>query len=115
MLLSGCCSFVPCHPATRAVGYVTDLKGQPISGATVAIYGQKQNTGSTGCFQFNTADALPFALSASASGFQTIEVPSKAGHFSIEVRLAPLGSNATGNVTWKEISAEAYANRTQCP
>lgn len=113
-LPSGCCMFMPCHPATRAVGHVTDLKDQPIKGASVKLYSTEYNTNSDGCFAFDLADAFPFQLSASATGFQGVEVPSKAGFFIIEIRMSPTNSNSSSEVLWKEIDSDDYRNIKQC-
>lgn len=112
--LSGCCMFVPCHPATRAVGYVTDLDGTPIKNATVMLYGYQSTTNGNGCFAFDVPDALPFKLSASAEGFKDVEGPSKAGFFTIYVRLAPSESSESSGIRWKEISRHEYENINKC-
>lgn len=105
---------MPCHPATRAVGYVTDLKGQPIKGATVNLYSSERQSNSEGCFAFDLADALPFRLSATAAGFKNVEVPSKAGFFIIEIKMAPAGSGFSSEVKWKEISNDEYLKAKKC-
>lgn len=101
-LLSGC------HPGTWTVGHVTDLKGQPIKGASVKLYSSEKNTNSEGCFTFEGADALPFRLSANATGFKDVEVPSKAGYFIIEIKMAPIDSNSSSEIVWKKIGLEEY-------
>ena len=112
--LSGCCMFVPCHPETRTVGYVSDENGKPIEGATIRLYGYKSITNSNGCFAFDVADALPFELSASAEGFKSITVPSKAGYFIISINLASASSNNSSVVEWKEISSNEYRSTKNC-
>jgi hypothetical protein len=107
-LLSGC------HPGTWTVGHVTDLKGQPIKGASVKLYSSEQNTNSEGCFTFEGADALPFTLSASATGFKDVVVPSKAGHFIIEIKMAPINSNSSSEVVWKKIATDDYRKTKKC-
>ncbi len=112
--ISGCCTFIPCHPATRSVGYITDLNGQPIEGATITLYGYKQITNANDCFHFNVADALPFTLSANATNFKSVEVPSKAGHYTIDVKLAPADSNDSSEISWREMSSEKYHSNKPC-
>lgn len=112
--LSGCCMFVPCHPATHAVGYVNDENGKPIEGATITLYGYKSITKSNGCFAFDVADALPFELSASAEGFKSITVPSKAGFFIISVNLASVTTSKPSEVKWKEVNSNEYRNAQKC-
>ena len=106
--------FVPCHPATRAIGHVTDMNGKPIQDATVTLYGRKTVSNTDGCFAFNMADAFPFEFSTSAAGFNSITVPSKAGFFIISVKLAPVGSSEIGEVKWKEINSHEYKNAKPC-
>ena len=106
--------FVPCHPATRAVGHVADLNGNPIKGATVTLYGYEQITNTDGCFAFNVADALPFKLSAGAPEFKNVEVVSKAGFFVIYVKLAPVDSGESSEIRWKEINSHEYQNTKPC-
>lgn len=106
--------FVPCHPATRTVGYVNDENGKPIEGAIVNLYGYKSITNANGCFAFNVADALPFELSARAEGFKSITVPSKAGHFVISINLASVSSIKPSEVEWREISSNEYKSIKKC-
>ena len=105
---------MPCHPATRAVGYVYNENGKPIEGATITLYGYKSITNANGCFSFDVADALPFELSASAEGFKSITVPSKAGFFLVNVNLASATSTKPSEVEWKEISSNEYKNTKKC-
>jgi hypothetical protein len=112
--LSACCTFVPCHPATRAVGYVNNENGKPIEGATVTLYGYKSITNANGCFAFNVADAPSFELSASADGFKSKTVPSKAGFFIVSVNLASATSTKLSEIEWKEISSNDYKILKKC-
>ena len=112
--LTGCCMFMPCHPGTWAFGSVTDFKGQPIEYATVSLYGSKQITNSEGCFNFSLADALPFTFTATATGYKSIEVPSKPGHYHVRVKLAPMDSSNSSEVIWKKISTEEYNEAKPC-
>lgn len=112
--VSSCCKFVPCHLGTRAVGYVTDSKRKPIKGAVVTLYGYEQITDANGCFAFDVADALPFKLSASAAGFKTVEVPSEAGFFDIDIKLVPVNSGEPSEVKWKEINNYESQNIKPC-
>ena len=105
---------MPCHPGTRAFGFVTDMKGEPIENATVSLYGSEQITKSKGCFNFNLADGLPFTFTATAVGYKPIEVPSKPGHYIIKVKLAPVNSNNSSEAIWKEISSEEYSKAKPC-
>ena len=114
MSLSACCTFVPCHPATHAIGYVNNENGKPIEGATVTLYGYQSITNANGCFAFNVADALPFELSASAEGYKSITVPSKEGFFIVNVNLALAISIKSSEVEWKEISSNEYKDIKKC-
>lgn len=105
---------MPCHPGTWALGSVSDTMGEPIKNATVSLYGSKQITNSEGCFKFSLADGLPFTFTAAAIGYKSIEVPSKAGHFYITVKLAALNSNNSSEVIWKEINSEEYNKAKPC-
>lgn len=112
--LTGCCMFVPCHPGTWALGSVLDTTGKPIKNATVSLYGSNQITNSEGCFKFHLADGLPFTFTATATGYKSIEVPSKPGHFYIKVKLAPMNSNNSSEVIWEEISSKKYNTAKEC-
>ena len=61
-VLTGCCAFVPCHPATSLIGAVRDANGRPVTNATVTLYGTTISTDSKGCFNLHAPDASPFTL-----------------------------------------------------
>jgi hypothetical protein len=106
--------FMPCHPGTWALGFVTDINGKPIENATVSLYGSKQITTSNGCFNFALADALPFTFTAEAIGYKPIEVPRKIGYYFISVKLVPMNSNNSSEVIWEKISRKEYSKAKPC-
>ena len=88
--LSGCCSFVPCHPAITVAGRVTAVSGEPISGAVVNLHGMTDVSDDNGCFLFNGADALPFEMLIRAQGFEPLRVDIEAGSYqALVVLVAP--------------------------
>jgi hypothetical protein len=112
--LSGCCSFVPCHPGTKAIGHVTNLNGRPIEGAVVTLYGSEEVTDAEGCFRFELADALPFVLTVTASDYKRLEVHRKIGTYNITVNLAPINSAESSSITWTELGSYEYGKMKGC-
>ena len=92
----------------------TDIKGNPIEGAAITLYGYEQITNKNGCFHFDVADALPFTLSVNIKGYKALEVPANAGYFEIKINLAPSGSEKSSEITWKEINSDRYKNIKKC-
>ena len=107
-LLTGCCSFTPCHFGTKIVGSVTDVNGEPITGAQGSLYGRKFISKAGGCISIEAPDALPFTLAFTAQGYVPIEVPAKPGFYIVRVKLAPAGSTLSGQVVSEELTEREY-------
>jgi hypothetical protein len=112
--LSGCCAFVPCHPATSLVGTVRDVDGQPIAHAAVTLYGTTSTTDPNGCFNIHLADALPFTLSVTAKGYKAAEIGAQAGFYRVSAKLALSQSQAQSQIEWVSISSSEYRSSTPC-
>ena len=108
---------MPCHPGSYMYGVVTDgISGQPISNAAVRLYHYQTQTAPSGCFALGGADALPFELGISASGYKSVVVTAVPGSFKVAVTLEPVGNSTKSSATLSDISPEKYAELSQgCP
>ena len=87
---------------TEVVGYVKDINGKPIINATVTLYGSPVKTDAHGCFYFNKADALPFELAATASGYNPVKAEAQWGKFKVRVTLARDKQNEQSTIIWEK-------------
>lgn len=111
LVLTGCCYFFPCHPATYIAGTVTDaVSHQPIADAAVQLYFYETHTMHAGCFALGGADAQPFEFSVSAHGYKPITVRPKPGSYRATVTLRPEQTAGPSNVNFQAISPERYAD-----
>jgi hypothetical protein len=117
LLLSGCCYFAPCHPATYTAGMVIDsVSKQAIPKATVRLYYYETHTGPSGCFAIGGADALPFEFSVSARGYKPLVVKAVPGFYRATVSLMPEGSGDESVSESEEISHDRYIELSSgCP
>ena len=112
--ITGCCAFVPCHPATSLVGAVLNSDGLPVANANVALYGTKSTTDSKGCFNMQVADALPFTFAVTAQGYKSAEIEAKPGFYNVQTKLAPTQSAEKSQIEWVSISSAEYRSFTPC-
>lgn len=108
LVLSGCCAFVPCHPATALVGTVVSPEGTPVASAQINLYGSKLATNSGGCFKARLADALPFTFVVAAPGYKAVQVAAKSGFYRTSVVLFPEQAAQSSRVDWFLLSAKEY-------
>lgn len=112
--LTGCCAFVPCHPATSVVGTVRDANGRPVAHATVTLYCTTISTDSKGCFSLHAPDALPFTFTVAAADYKSAPVEAKAGFYRVSASLAPTQSQDQSQVEWVSIPPNEYDSSTPC-
>jgi hypothetical protein len=87
--ISGCCAFMPCHPAVSVSGRVTTTSGEPISGAAITLHGMSGIADANGCFILHGPDALPFEIHFDAQGFKPVRTDVKAGSYQAQAVMAP--------------------------
>ncbi len=108
------CVFGPGHPRTWIYGVVSTPHAVAVSGATISLYSGRTASSANGCFKLQLPSALPLALSVSAPGYKSIEVPAKFGFYRVEVMLEGADSLNPSSVTWIETSESEVGNAT-CP
>jgi hypothetical protein len=109
LALSGCCYFMPCHPATYIAGTVTDaVSHQPVSNAAVRLYGYKARTTPSGCFALGGADALPFEFGVSAPGYKPTIIKAVPGWYWATVELVPEDRPGASKSGRDELSQDRY-------
>jgi hypothetical protein len=99
---------MPCHFGTYIVGTISDIKGEPITGALGKLYGREFFSKTGGCISIAASDGHPFTLAFSAPGYIPVEGPTKPGYYKIRAKLAPVGSSSSGEIVWEEISEREY-------
>ncbi|RIX43463.1 MAG: carboxypeptidase regulatory-like domain-containing protein [Rhodocyclales bacterium GT-UBC] len=112
--LTGCCAFVPCHPATSLVGAVLNSDGLPVANANVALYGTNSTTDSNGCFSMHVAAALPLTFAVTAQGYKSAEIVAKPGFYNVQTKLVPTLSPEKSQIEWVSISPAEYRSLTPC-
>tara|TARA_B100000614_G_scaffold196189_1_gene177475 strand:+ start:46 stop:438 length:393 start_codon:yes stop_codon:yes gene_type:complete len=114
LLLSGCCYFVPCHPATYITGVVIDgVSNQAIPEAAVRLYYYQTHTTSMGCFSIGGADAPPFEFGVSAPGYKPVVVKAVRGFYRAKVVLMPESSVGESTSNFIEISHNQFTELSQ--
>jgi hypothetical protein len=76
MLLPGCCTFMPCHSSTVIAGRVTDVSGEPVSGASVRINDRPNRiTNEKGCFLLDVYHHVyaQLEIRVDANGFKSLQ------------------------------------------
>lgn len=107
--LGGCCSLVPCHPATYITGTVRDaVSKQVIPGAEVRLYSFETLSGSSGCFALGGADGPPFEFAVSAPGYEPLVIEADPGFFVATVALTPKGGGTESTAKFEAIQRERY-------
>lgn len=117
LLLSACCYFVPCHPATYTAGIVIDgVSKQAIPKATVCLYCYEAHTAPSGCFALGGHDALPFEFDVSAPGYKPVVIKAVPGFYRARVILMPENSAGESVAEVSEISRDRYTALSRgCP
>jgi hypothetical protein len=115
--MSGCCYFVPCHPAGHVSGKVIDaVSRRAISNAAVRLYSYKARSTQSGCFALGGADVSPFEFGVSAPGYKPTTVKAAPGWFVATVELVPEDRPGVSKSEIREVSEDRYTELSgRCP
>jgi hypothetical protein len=115
--LSGCCYFVPCHPAGHVSGTVIDtVSRRPVSNAAVRLYSYTALSTQSGCFALGGADAFPFEFGVSAPGYKPTTLKAAPGWFVATVELVPEDRTGVSKSKIREVSEDRYTELSRrCP
>ncbi len=97
--------FVPCDRKLHVSGHVLDIQHQPISNATIELYGVKQQTDDNGCFYFGgLLAASGFYVSASNPGYRSYREGKEFDFYDIEITLASIDSPQPSSAVWHRLA-----------